>query len=59
MKTNKKGKTVSFSTFEDFLKYYSAPSEEVKISGSKYYQIGINVAKMACETVKKDSGVLV
>jgi len=45
----KKGKATVFKTVEEYLSYYAAKTDQRQSQGSKYYRIGQDIAKMACE----------
>jgi len=53
-----KKKSVVFKTFEEYQKYYAADIKKQSTKGGKYYRIGADIAKMACETGLKQANSL-
>lgn len=49
-----KAKRVIFKTIEDYRLYYAAPDDKKRARHSKYYRIGEDLARMACERSLKD-----
>ena len=45
----KKGKNVTFKTVEEYRAFYATDTKRQQPKGSKYYRIGTDIAKMACE----------
>ena len=45
----KKDKATVFRTVEEYRAYYAAVETKKRRQGSKYYQKGQDIAKMACE----------
>lgn len=45
----KTSKRVTFKTFEEYQAFYATDVAKQKHKGSKYYRIGQDVAKLACE----------
>ncbi len=51
----KKKKQITFKTMEEFNTYYASQEpKEKQPKNNTYYQIGKNIAKMACEQAIKD-----
>jgi len=44
-----KHNNVIFKSMDEYRKYYASPPKKQQKKGSKYYRIGENIAKMACE----------
>ncbi|MBN2513365.1 MAG: hypothetical protein JXB18_10535 [Sedimentisphaerales bacterium] len=49
----KKDKNVKFKSFDEYMNYYSIQKEEKVSNKSKYYKMGIEIAKMASERACK------
>ena len=43
----------TFKSYDDYLSYYAAKEGNKERKGTKYYQIGQEVAQMACESIVK------
>jgi len=48
-----KNKSITFKSFDEYAKYYSIKKDEKNSSKSKYYQMGVEAAKMASERAIK------
>jgi hypothetical protein len=45
----KKNKGMGFKTIEEYRAYYAVDKVRNKLNKSKYYKIGQDIARMACE----------
>lgn len=45
----KKGKSVTFKSVEEYRAYYASDPAKSPAKGSKYYRIGGDIAKLACD----------
>ena len=49
----KKNESVKFKSFDEYVHYYSAQKEDKQINKSKFYRMGIEIARMASERASK------
>ena len=48
MNKRKSGDNITINTLEEYHQFYSSYNKEKQSKGSRYYKMGVHIAKLAC-----------